>query len=952
MPTEETRTAADHLAGRLAAASSAAELQQVLAGAPPALNPGIVEKLVELARERLRVNPRESLRIAESALAVAVHIGDEESQARGIRAQANAFWMLNQNKAAVEHLDRALAIFQKLGNDTEIGRTLSTSIQALIRLGEYTRALDGAARAREIFIRTGDARRLARLELNVANIHHRQDRFTEALAAYEEAYRKLVPLRDAEAIAVALHNMAVCLIALNDFEKALATHRSVREFCREHGMPAIAVQADYNISYLYYLRGEYSRALEGLRHAEAAARQAGDTYHSALCAMDSAEIYLELNMHEEAAEMAQEAFTGFQALGMNYESAKCLVNLAIAAGQPGNAARSLDLFSRARALFVAEENQVWPSLIDLYQALVLYNAGRYAESRPLCAAASEFFRAGKLATKEILCRLLMARLALRTGDHAQARGECSAALGQLADTEAPHLLYQAHTLMSQIEEASGEFEQAAASCHAARAEMESLRNILRGEELRIAFMKNKLEVYERLVRLCVDRVPACPSEEVFDYMEQAKSRSLRDLFFERPRGAQTAGAAPAARQPGELRDELNWYYHRIEAEELAREPGSKEALSRLRRDVRAREKNLMRLLREQPAGAEASEAMRSPQSLDIEAIRAALGGESTLVEYFRTGDRLLAAVLTASSLEIVPVAAMPDISPIVRLLRFQFSKFRLGDSYIAAARESSFEATRSHLGELYRLLIAPLRGRLRTGHLVFVPHEELHHLPFHALYDGDRYLSDTFTISYSPSASVYALCHQQQANSAGPSLVLGLPDAVAPLIEQETRAVAAILPEPQLFVGPPATKAVLAEKGPGSRYIHIGTHGRFRRDNPMFSAIRLGDGYLTLYDLYQFRLPAELITLSGCSTGLNVIAKGDELLGLVRGLLHAGAKTLMLSLWDVQDRASSELMQAFYRRLALSNHKAAALQGAMQEVRERQSHPYYWAPFFLTGSAR
>jgi CHAT domain-containing protein len=952
MPTEETPTAEDHLAGRLAAASNAAELQQILAGAPHGLNPAIVEKLVELARQKLRVNPGASLRIAESALAVAVHIGDEESQARGIRAQANAFWMLNQNRTAVEHLDRALAIFQKLGNDTEVGRTLSTSIQALIRLGEYSRALEGAARAREIFTRAGDARRLARLELNVANIHHRQDRFAEALAAYQDAYHKLVPLRDAEAIAVALHNMAVCLIALNDFEKALAAHQSVREFCREHGMPAIAVQADYNISYLYYLRGEYSRALEGLRHAAAAAREAGDAYHSALCAMDSAEIFLELNMHEEAAEMAQEAFTGFQALGMNYESAKCLVNLAIAAGQPGNAARSLDLFSRARALFVAEENQVWPSLIDLYQALVLYNAGRDAEARPLCDAALGFFGAGKLATKEILCRLLIARLALRAGDRGQARAECSAALLRLDDTEAPHLRYQAYTLMSQIQEASGEFQQAAESCYAARAEMESLRSILRGEELKIAFMKNKLEVYERLVRLCVDRIPACPAEEVFDYMEQAKSRGLRDLFFERPRGAQSGGAAPDAGRLGELRDELNWYYHRIEAEELAREPGSKEALSRLRRAVRAREKHLMRLLREQPAGADASDAMRPPQSLNIPGIRAALGADATLVEYFRAGDRLLAAVLTADSLEIVPLAAMPEVNPIVRLLRFQFSKFRLGDSYIAAARESSFEATRSHLGELYGLLIAPLRGHLRTGHLVFVPHEELHHLPFHALYDGDRYLCDTFTVSYAPSASIYALCHQQQVNCAGSSLVLGVPDAVAPLIEQETRAVAAILPEPQLFVGPQATQAVLAEKGPGSRYVHIGTHGRFRRDNPMFSAIRLGDGYLTLYDLYGFRLPAELVTLSGCSTGLNVIAKGDELLGLVRGLLHAGAKTLMLSLWDVQDRASSELMQAFYRRLGASHPKAAALRGAMQEVRERQSHPYYWAPFFLTGSAQ
>jgi CHAT domain-containing protein len=134
--------------------------------------------------------------------------------------------------------------------------------------------------------------------------------------------------------------------------------------------------------------------------------------------------------------------------------------------------------------------------------------------------------------------------------------------------------------------------------------------------------------------------------------------------------------------------------------------------------------------------------------------------------------------------------------------------------------------------------------------------------------------------------------------------------------------------------------------------IHIGTHGRFRADNPMFSAIRLGDGYLTLYDLYRFRLPVELIALSGCSTGLNVVAKGDELLGLVRGLLHAGARSLMLSLWDVQDGTTAELMQSFYGRFRANGNTALALQGAMQALREQQPHPYFWAPFVLVGGVK
>jgi CHAT domain-containing protein len=172
---------------------------------------------------------------------------------------------------------------------------------------------------------------------------------------------------------------------------------------------------------------------------------------------------------------------------------------------------------------------------------------------------------------------------------------------------------------------------------------------------------------------------------------------------------------------------------------------------------------------------------------------------------------------------------------------------------------------------------------------------------------------------------------------------------LAPLIGEEVKVVAATLPESQLFLGGAAGHRVLREAGPSSRVIHIATHGRFRADNPMFSAIRLGDGYLTLYDLNRFRLPAELVTLSGCSTGLNVVAKGDELLGLVRGMLHAGVRTLLLSLWDVQDRSTTELMRAFYTGFRDHGDAASALQGAMQELRERQPHPYYWAPFVLIG---
>jgi CHAT domain-containing protein len=119
----------------------------------------------------------------------------------------------------------------------------------------------------------------------------------------------------------------------------------------------------------------------------------------------------------------------------------------------------------------------------------------------------------------------------------------------------------------------------------------------------------------------------------------------------------------------------------------------------------------------------------------------------------------------------------------------------------------------------------------------------------------------------------------------------------------------------------------------------------------MFSGIRLGDAYLNLYDLYQLKLEADLVTLSGCSTGMNAVSPGDELLGLIRGLLYAGAHSLLLTLWDVHDQSTAAFMTRFYLRLARGEPKARAVQFAMKDLRLEYPHPYFWAPFLLIGKS-
>jgi CHAT domain-containing protein len=909
----------------------------------------VVNTLAERVWQEVRVDTARAQRHADSAISVAEVAGNHLSLGKSYRAKANALYALDQHAAAIEAHHRAAQEFEAAGDQGELARTLSGSIQPLLLLGRYEEALAAGGRARAIFTKEGNLRRLARLEINIGNIYHRQDRFAEALACYEHAYPQLLDHDDAEGLAAVLSNLALCYISVNEFAKALEMYQKARQQCEQKNMPILVAYADYNIAYLYFLRGEYGRAIQMLRDASLSAKAAPDAYQLALCNLDLAEIYLELNLSAEAGDLAHAAHENFQQLGFGYEAAKALGFAAIAASRQGQAFAGIKLFAQAKELFLRDHNLVWPSLIDLYQALVFFNEGRLFEARRLCSAAYDFFRESALRGKAVLAGLLLSRIALRMSDYKSALEHCQGALEELIDLDSPMLLYQAEFLMGQIQRATGNDDHAYQAYQRAREAMEKLRGSIRGEELKIAFFENKLEVYDNLVDICLRRPQGF--EEAFAYIEQSKSRSLMDILSQSlhvPTDAD-AGQSELVRSIRNLREELNWYYNVIEREQLRPEERSQEKIKSLEQQARVRESDLKKALKEATI-AEANEAgVQVPIKVGLEQIRAALPADTAIVEYFRLQDRDLACVLTHDDLQILPVTVQTRVKKLLQLLQFQLSKFRLDPEYVSRFSESLLESTQAHLKNLHEELLAPLRPLLAAKHLVFVPHGSLHYVPFHALHDGERYLIDTFSISYAPSASIFALCQNKKVNASGESLILGVPDAQAPAISEEVEALKKILPNPRMFLGTEASEEVLRTHGPSSSTVHIATHGYFRQDNPLFSSIRLGSSYLSLYDLCHLRLPAELVVLSGCATGLNVVTPGDELIGLVRGLLQAGAQSLLLSLWDVHDESTREFMVAFYSRLQQGMSKSAAVQQAMMELRERHPHPYYWAPFSLIG---
>jgi len=182
-----------------------------------------------------------------------------------------------------------------------------------------------------------------------------------------------------------------------------------------------------------------------------------------------------------------------------------------------------------------------------------------------------------------------------------------------------------------------------------------------------------------------------------------------------------------------------------------------------------------------------------------------------------------------------------------------------------------------------------------------------------------------------------------------------------PFAEVEGRSVAgAFLASSELLLGDRATEGRAKTLGDSVRYVHFATHGLLDRRSPLDSGIVLaaarskddGDnGVLQAWEIFErLRLHADLVTLSGCETGLGRDAGGEGLIGLVRALHYAGAHSVAASLWPVADRSTAELMKVFYENLAAEKPKDESLQAAQSALRRGPfAHPFHWAGFAVYG---
>ena len=450
--------------------------------------------------------------------------------------------------------------------------------------------------------------------------------------------------------------------------------------------------------------------------------------------------------------------------------------------------------------------------------------------------------------------------------------------------------------------------------------IESVRATIAFEAAKIGFSGDKQAVYATLVKALAD---GGNWQDAFQYAERAKARSLVDLLAERRNLAAPSSSKDSVQQ--------------LLANATTPDVGfavDDAALRSIKLVADART--------ELATTAPEAASLIAVQPIPIDQVAAQLAPNETLIDYYRAGDDLYAMVLNGA-----------DVTG------FKLSAAGLDDDVRAfrKAIEARTAEADARARALYDRLVRPLTPALRGEQLTIAPHGVLHYLPFDALLDGDQYLLDRYPLRLVPSADALVYLKTDRPEKIGTLLAVGNPDLGdarydLPNAQVEAQKVAALFPASRVLVRGEASKAAVETLGGGFAMLHFATHGKFDAAAPLQSGLYLAgpppSGVLTVGDLYSLRFDTDLVTLSACETGLGKIANGDDVIGLTRGFLYAGARTIVASLWEVDDAATAELMIDFYQDLQ-SNDKREALRLAQIETRAHFPQPFFWAAFEVIG---
>jgi tetratricopeptide (TPR) repeat protein len=919
------------------------------------LSVDIVYALKEQADQLEQDDARQALTIGVVAGEVAEQLKMDEARAVALWTQANAHDFLAENESAVRCYQRAAEFFNLAGMPLEASRTAIGHMFTLMQLGQFDQCQTLAQSARAVFARHGDTLSLAKIDMNLGNLHYQQGKYARALEDYKQATASFFALGETLYGAMNQINQANALLMLDDFLAAEQMHVHARPVFEEADLRTAVASVDYDLALLQYARGNYADALRIFERARAMFASLELQVNIAMTDLGECELYLDLNLPDEALNLARRAEEAFAEMGMTFELARSKANHAVALARLGQREKADGLLIEAQGLFVALGNDASVAQTHLQRAELLGKIGQPTEAIELARQAATIHEKLGMKTKQSYSHILTARFLGDMGEWDRSVDELQQARKTLVGLHAPWLSQRIEAGMGRALEGMGDPASAVEHYEKAVDAIEQITSSLTADELRTAFVADKLAPYEALVIHYASSEPALS----FRWAEQARSRALLDLLSAgiRPRlHVKDEMDAQQVKRLEEIREELNWLYTRLTRGVAPGESGAPLAVPETWGKINEREQEATSIWRSlQGRHAEELSLIRG-SPLPTATIQGTLKEGTALVEYFIAHDQIMAFVITPENIHSLCLpASRPDVLALMENLAFQFSKFQYGKSYYERHRAVLLQNTRDILEKLGRALIAPLWDHLSSAKdLIVIPHGPLHSLPFHALRMNGQYLIETHGVSYGPSAAVLKFCWDRQApnQNHGQPLLVGIPDERISHVADEIQALANIFTGATVLMGEQATFEQVKQAAASCDVLHLAAHGLFRPEAPLLSSIKLADRWLAVQDIYDLDLNASLVTLSACETGLGHDAGGDDLVGLVRGFLYAGAASLVVSLWTVDDKSMTGLVTGFYSHWLAGHSRVDALRQAQVSLMKEYEHPYYWAPLILLGNER
>ncbi len=850
---------------------------------------------------------RKSRETTRQALALWRDLGDiaEQAEALSNLAYLESFDGPPDVKAARADYRRALSLRRAAGDVDGEANTLNGL--GLLET-EATEAVKQLEAARRLAQRSPNRETEVSIVSNLAGVYQKHGNLQAALDRYDEALQASHLGTVGTQVSI-LHNVGSLYVELGDLERALDVYRRV---LRLDPSSEEALQAQVNMGYIRYKERDLAAAGEAFRNALELSRKRRLTRPEA-------------SVHAGLAHIAMDQGDGKLALG------------------------------------------------HLQAALALTGAERNADP-----------------TDEAQLHLASSRAYGLLHDPAGAARELDWALPLAQAGGRPAVIANCLRERALFHRASGALEAARNEVEQGLQYLERELSEVASDDLRVSFFATQRSFYDLDVDLLVRLDRAHPgggfAAAALAASDWSRARALLDLLAEGRVDVRGEVSGRLAAEETALAQRLAGV--RAELAAAADSTAVRSAQSELAQLAERRDRLAAGIRRENPRYA----SVRYPVRLTAPQIQSLLGRETALLEYFLGAESAYLFVVTDREVTAYDLGGSSAIDSTVASLRQALE--RPGGKLLGSYRRQA--------ARLYRLLLPG--GAPPARNLLIVPDGSLHLLPFEVLLTDAAaaqreplsklpYLLRDHVISYVPSAAVLKELppanRPRQRSAAADSLVAYAPSAaddagcpappsavagaIRPAIlrlpplrgsRREIEAIGALYRRGSvtLYCGSAASKSnVLGNRAlAGAHHVHFAMHGISDAEHPELSGLVLwpagprDDGILGINDIFNLKLSADLVVLSACETGLGKRVSGEGLVGLARAFFYAGAPSLVVSLWQVSEDTAPDFMPDFYARLGRGDDKGEALRQAKLAMiaGERRAHPFYWAPFILSGDPR